>query len=88
MKQFMEVTYIMGDTAVVGVFTGSRAQQLAEKNELLLLLEDTFNKCDTESAVDLYQQADKYTRNRYSLQHLCLEEIRVTIGNITEIVSR
>lgn len=89
MKQFVEVTYIIKDEiVVVGVFTGSHALQLAEHGALLNLLEDSHIKCDSESAVDLYQQVDKYTKNRYSLQHLCVEEVRVTTGNITEIVSR
>ena len=89
MKQFIEVSFIIDNqTVVVGVFTGSRALNLAEKGELLDLLEDAHTKCDSESAVDLYQQVDKYTKNRYSLQHLCVEEIRVSAENITEIVSR
>lgn len=71
---------------ITATFSGTQA--FAKANLFYDIIEDACIDVGYDSVEDIYQQIDKLLKNRFSVQHAILEEVRLTDNNVTYIARR
>jgi len=71
---------------ITATFSGTKVLEKAET--LVDIIEDACIDVGYDSVVDIYQQVDKLLKNRFSVQHAILQEVKLTEGNVTYIARR